>query len=69
MEGHTKADWLGLHQAAVQTEDAGKDYRTLHARWGSCSPVSVDTIPLVHGRQVPPAKWLQGATSTKPAAV
>jgi hypothetical protein len=36
----------------MQTEAAGKDYRTLYKRWESGSPDSVATIRDVHGIEV-----------------
>jgi hypothetical protein len=43
-EGVETADWLHACQGPVQTANAGKDYRRLHARWQTGSLVSVETF-------------------------
>jgi hypothetical protein len=43
---------VGVSQGLMQTEAAGKDYRTLYKRWESGSPDNIGIIRGVHGTEV-----------------
>jgi hypothetical protein len=53
-EMHLGTYWLVVCKGSVQTDRAGRDCRTLYARWQTANPGAFGHVPGVHGLEVLP---------------